>query len=271
MKKNIFLYIIAIVLVFVSCSKDDSTSPTVKYITINLQIGGDSTLNLSGGSTPFTYSNSDKEFVKKEENIVTTRSSNIINFVPEVPTKFTAYFIANETKNGYSINQFVDSIPVYTGSNYITVPAMKYKVYVSNYKDPGREINGYGGDWYDGYYTDPMQWPFPESSTTLYLYGDSALDFTNSVSGEVKLINPFAAIAIYNNQYVIGYPFYFSHSETTSVLTTDKQWYYLYVNCYRTNSAPIYIFSFSNILTFNDIVIYPSANKIYQIIIDNSK
>ncbi len=51
MKKIVSLYIIAVALIFSSCTKDNAPT-TAKYVTVNLQIGADTTLNLSGGSIP---------------------------------------------------------------------------------------------------------------------------------------------------------------------------------------------------------------------------
>jgi hypothetical protein len=275
MKKIVFLFIsIITAFTFASCSEDSSTPATAKYVTINLQIGGDSTLNLSGGSTPFTYSNNDKEFVSGK-TLLSTRATvdgvNVPDFVPEVPTKFTAYLIAHETKNGYSTNQFVDSVSVHTGSNYITVPAMKYKVYVSNYKNPRLETNTWSWEnWYSGYYSNPMGEGMPYSSTTLYLYGDSTLDFTKGAVGEIKMTNPYAAVCIYKNEYVISTPYDYNNSNLKCGIIS--KWYYLYINCAKFNKTNLYILlgNFpghpqSQNFTFVEPV---TANNIYQYVFE---
>lgn len=274
MKKIVFLYIIiAVALFFASCSDDNSTtSSTAKYVTVNLQIGTDSTLNLSGGSTPFTYNNSAQKLVMGK-TLTATRAVidgvTVPDFVPEVLTKFTAYLIANENKNGFSTNQFVDSVPVYTGSNYITVPAMKYKVYVSNYKYSGMETNTWNyQNWYSGYYQNPMGEGMPYSTTTLYLYGESDLDFTNGAVGEVVLTNPYAAVCIYKNKYVMSTPY--DYNNNSKECGVKGNWYYLYINCAKFNSTNLYIllgnfpdYPYSKNFTLT----YPiTANKIYQYI-----
>ncbi|MCH3984811.1 MAG: hypothetical protein LKK21_06680 [Prevotella sp.] len=261
MKRIIFLYIIAGTLVFASCA--DDTPPTAKYVTVNLQIGGDSTLNLSGGSTSFDYSNSTKDFIKP---ISATRAVvngvNVPDFVPEVPKQFTAYLIANENKNGYSINQFVDSVTVHTGSNHITVPAMKYKVYVSNYKYPGMETNTWNWEnWYSGHFSSPMEWPFPGSTTILYLYGkNEKMDFTNGAVGEIKMTNPYAAVCVYKNEYVRTPPIAYTKGEYFS---QKGNWFYTYINCASSSRTNIGIMITPNIwyTYFNDKI---SANQIYQ-------
>jgi hypothetical protein len=265
MKKIVSLYIIAVALIFSSCTKDNAPT-TAKYVTVNLQIGADTTLNLSGGSTSFNYNNSAKEFIKKP--IVATRAIvngvNVPDFVPEVPKQFTAYLIANENKNGYSINQFVDSVTVHTGSNHITVPAMKYRVYVSNYKYPGMETNTWSwGNWYSGEFSNPMEWPFPGSSTILYLYGKNEnMDFTNGAVGEIQMTNPYAAVCVYKNEYVKTPPIAYTNEEYFS---QKGNWYYTYINCASSLTTNIGIRIIPNwwYTTFNDNI---SANQIYQYI-----
>jgi len=226
MKRIIFLYIIAGALVFASCA--DDTPPTAKYVTVNLQIGGDSTLNISGGSTSFDYSSSAKEFIKKP--ISATRAVvdgiNIPDFVPEVPKKFTAYIVASDINNeGWIIKEY--TAEVHTGSNNVTIQApnheVSYRVYVTNY--PQNLI-----DWY--IWPDALK-QMPESSPTLYLYGKSKLTFTSNINdrgvltGEVKMINPYAAVCVYKNEYVTGAPYDYNHTTTLS-----GNWYYLYINCF---------------------------------------
>ena len=266
MKKIVSLYIIATALIFASCT-DDTTPVTAKYVTVDLQIGGDSTLNLSGGSTSFDYNSSAKEFIKKplSPTRAIVNGVNVPDFVPEVPKQFTAYLIANENKNGYSINQFVDSVTVHTGSNHITVPAMKYRVYVSNYKYSGRETNMWNWEnWYSGHFLSPMEWFFPESSTTLYLYGkDENMDFTNGAVGEIVLTNPYAAVCVYKNEYVKTPPIAYTNGEYFS---QKGNWYYTYINCassFTTTNMGIIITPNLWASPFNDNI---SANQIYQYI-----
>ncbi len=278
MKKIVFLYIIiAVALLFASCSDDDSTtSSTAKYVTINLQIGTDSTLNISGGSTPFTYS--DKEFVKGK-TFITTRGSGITDFVPVVPTKFKAYLLASEdvyTSSWQLIiakDDVIDSVTVHTGSNYISVPKYKYKIYVTNYSN-GTEMNK--NAWYN--------WPdalahLPAGSTTLYLYGknDTLKEERNEehgdiMTGEVKMINPYAAVCVYNNNYVTGNP-----SDWSGTTALSDNWYYLYKNCSSGKISlgmkiPITYLNSSGHTVNRSSYIYDtiSANYIYQYIIDDN-
>lgn len=262
--------------VFASCSKDDPTPSTVKYVTINLQIGGDSTLSLSGGGTSFDYSNSTKEFIKP---ISATRAVvdgvNVPNFVPKVPKTFTAYLVANENTTTYPSGkdnaQVIASVTVHTGSNHITVPAMKYKVFVTNYSNGNEKTDNGWSNWYT--YPDALA-HLPAGSTTLYLYGKSDLDFTNGAVGEVRMTNPYAAICVYKNKYVTGNP---SDWSGTTALRGD--WYYLYKNCFWEGSEqislgmeiPITYINSSRQTVNRSSYIYDtiSANYIYQYIIDN--
>lgn len=223
MKKIVSLYIIATALIFASCT-DDTTPVTAKYITVDLQIGGDSTLNLSGGSTSFDYSNSTKEFIEKP--IVATRGSDIADFVPEVPKQFTAYIVASDIySEGWIIKKY--TAEVHTGSNYVTIQApdhqVNYTVYVTNYPQNFT-------DWY--IWPDALK-QMPESTTELYLYGKSKLNFTSNkngggvLTGEVEMTNPYAAVCVYNNNYVTGNP-----SDWSGTTALSDNWYYLYINCF---------------------------------------
>jgi hypothetical protein len=98
MKKIVFLFIsIITAFTFASCSEDSSTPATAKYVTINLQIGADTTLTLSGGSTSSAYNSSVKKF-ESGKTLLSTRATvdgvNVPDFVPEVPNTFTAYIIS---------------------------------------------------------------------------------------------------------------------------------------------------------------------------------
>lgn len=276
MKKIVFLFIsIITAFAFASCSEDRSTPATAKYVTINLQIGEDSTLNLSGGNTPFTYS--DKEFVKGK-TFITTRGSGITDFVPVVPTKFKAYLLASEdvyTSSGQCIiakDAVIDSVTVHTGSNYISVPKYKYKIYVTNYSN-GTEMNK--NAWYN--------WPdalahLPAGSTTLYLYGKNDTlkeerneEYGNIMTGEVKMINPYAAVCVYNNNYVTGNP-----SDWSGTTALNGDWYYLYKNCSSGKISlgmkiPITYINSSGYTVNGSSYIYDtiSANYIYQYIIND--
>jgi hypothetical protein len=270
MKRIVFLYIIAGALVFASCSEDDPTPSTVKYVTINLQIGGDSTLSLSGGSTPFAYNNGEKEFIKGKTLISTRAIINgvtVPDFVPKVPNTFTAYFVANENTTKYPTAkdnaQVIDSVTVHTGNNYITVPAMKYKVFVTNYSN-GNEMNYPGwSNWYT--YPDALG-QLPAGCTTLYLYGKNEnMDFTNGAVGEIQMTNPYAAVCVYNNNYILQPP-YDNNGHTDFVLS--GQWYYCYIRSLSsTTTTNIAINRSTNYKGIREQI---SPNNIYQYIIDDN-
>ena len=273
MKKIVFLYIIiAVALLFASCSDDDSTtSSTAKYVTINLQIGADTTLTLSKGSTSFAYNSSIKEF-ESRKTLISTRAVidgvTVPDFVPKVPNTFTAYFVANENTTKYPTAkdnaQVIDSVTVHTGNNYITVPAMKYKVFVTNYSN-GNEMNYPGwSNWYT--YPDALG-QLPAGCTTLYLYGKNEnMDFTNGAVGEIQMTNPYAAVCVYNNNYILQPPH--DNNGLTDFVLSNNKWYYCYIRSLNsTITANIAINKSTN---YKGIIEQVSANNIYQYIIDDN-
>ena len=289
MKKIVFLYIIiAVALFFASCSDDDSTtSSTAKYVTINLQIGTDSTLNISGSSTPFTYNNSAQKLVMGK-TLTATRAVidgvTVPDFVPEVPNTFTAYILASKDlydsnwNRLVAIDDVINSITVHTGSNFVTIPntyngktisfsASDLKIYVTNYSH-GAEMGNHS--WYT--WADSLN-HIPQRSTKLYLYGHSNslqektdTKYGNILIGEVKMNNYYAAACVYKNKYIQTTPIcYWSDDldNTPNTFAQSGDWYYIYINCaqHSTTNMGIEITPHNGYTPFNDNI---SANNIYQ-------
>ncbi|MCH3992560.1 MAG: hypothetical protein LKH27_06215 [Prevotella sp.] len=298
MKKIVFLFIYIITaFTFASCSEDSSTQATAKYVTINLQIGADTTLTLSGGSTSSAYNSSVKKF-ESGKTLLSTRATvdgvNVPDFVPEVPNTFTAYILASkylqDPSNWQALankDDVIDTVTVHTGSNFVTIPntykgkninfsASDLKIYVTNYSN-GTEMNN--NAWYN--WSGALA-QLPAGSTTLYLYGkndtlkeERSEEYGDIMTGEVKMINPYAAVCVYKNNYVTGNP---SDWSGTTALSGD--WYYLYKNCFWGNAPgqislglniPITYINNSGNAVKGSSWIYDtiSANYIYQYIIDN--
>ena len=264
MKKIVFLFIsIITAFTFASCSEDSSTQATAKYVTINLQIGADTTLTLSGGSTSSAYNSSVKKF-ESGKTLLSTRATvdgvNVPDFVPEVPNTFTAYIVASDINNdGWIIQEY--TAEVHTGSNYVTIQApnhqVNYRVYVTNYSQNSK-------DWYT--WSDATS-QLPQSSTTLYLFGTSKnLQLNNNIlSGEVKMENYYAAVCIYNNNYILQPP-HDNNGNTDFVLS--GQWYYCYIRSLSsTTTTNIAINRSTNYKGIREQI---SPNNIYQYIIDDN-
>src|SRR5690606_31332953 len=111
-------------------------------------------------------------------------NNEVPDFQPEYPNQYTAYFVADETiGEEITKGELVKTLTVNEGDNTITLPAIKYKVYVTNYTGIGA--------WYT--WPDALQ-QLPITSNTLYMYGNNTVDYYNEDSGEVIVETPYAAI-----------------------------------------------------------------------------
>lgn len=267
-KASFILAILFATFLFAGCSDNDtSTGPALEYVKVNLQIGTDSTLDLSGNSTPFIYSAGAKSLVKGNP-LTITRSSDIVDFVPVIPTTFTAYLVASQdlyTSEGQAIitkGTVLNSITVHTGSNYISVPKYGCNIYVTNYSD-GTETQQYS--WIT--WKDPLD-HLPAGTTKLYLYGkNEALTeeendtYGEILTGEVKMSNPYAAVCVYKNAQVTGYP-----TDWSGTVGLSGAWYYIYKNCSKglTDLGLIIPLQNNQQTYLSDEI---SANHIYQYVI----
>lgn len=107
----------------------------------------------------------------------------------QFPTQFKAYFVSQETKGQYQQNQVVKIIDVVEGANTVTIPALKYKVIVTNYTftNTNNLLN-------------QNKEQLPQKSQTLYLYGDNSIDYSTQTTGEVEVKNDYAALQVYKNE-----------------------------------------------------------------------
>ena len=149
----------------------------------------------------------------------------IDDFVPVIPNKYIAYFVAAEDKDSYKTGDIVKIISVNPGNNSITVPDIKYNIYVTNYNNKLSTEN----DLID------IQTKLPDASDSLYLSGDTTGVKFNNVNGgkiSVSLKNLYAAVAVRNNDLTDGVTFAKDILKPIPyVLDTSKKWYYLYIKC----------------------------------------
>lgn len=173
------------------------------------------------------------------------------------PGGYKAYFVSKETKGEYTVGQLVKVIDVVAGGNTITVPKLNYDIYVTNYEKEG--------DWYT--WNDAIE-QLPQTSTEIYLYGKNTINYSTVTEGTVELVNPYAAVMIYNNQWINGTPL--SYDTNQSYFSTPSgSWFVLYVRNSNTNTKiPISIAGNPNQhYTLNKNI---EANNIYQYTIDGS-
>ena len=90
------------------------------------------------------------------------------DFTPVLPTSFKAYFVSADATPYYAKGSIVKIANVVTGDNSITLPDIKYNVYVTNMESnlkvdntKDKEVN-----------ISSIYKSFPESNDFIYLYSD---------------------------------------------------------------------------------------------------
>lgn len=170
-----------------------------------------------------------------------------------LPETFTAYLVAKEKKGQYNPGDLIQTEIVGSGANSLTVPKMKMTIYVTNYEAPATLSDV----WYT--FPDAVQ-QLPRTSDKLYLYGKNIIDFNTSLTGEVDVQNPYAAVMIRNNNWLSGAPKSYDSDQYYTLVSDD--WYNLYIRSNNTNTmVPLNVTSGSLTLK-RDIV----PNRIYQFI-----
>lgn len=232
MKKLFFsIAALAAIVVMGSCSKDSSlnnqTAKSVGNVTVSLNVN--SGIQVSENNSSMT--NSPTRAAK-------TRAEGGTDFILDLSNyKYTAYFVAAEKAGDYNVGDLVRKVSVKGGANSISVPAIKYNIYVTNY-DPKTAIAT--GSNQESAVKD-LENQLPESSTsTLYLFGSQQnADFSNTTdatqnAATVKLTNHYAAICIAVNDFVQSV----SYRQTTTAnsrtyetsYSKNNTWFYMYIN-----------------------------------------
>ncbi len=241
MKKLIFsIAALAAIVVMGSCSKDsdltNKTAESVGNVTVSLNVN--SGIEVSGSS-----SSMDKSTVNSTKTL-TTRVGETTVTTPDPFTvdlssyKYTAYFVAAEAAGDYKAGDLVRKVTVTGGANSISVPAIKYNIYVTNY-DPTTITPATGSNQEDAIKNIENQ--LPESSTSiLYLFGSqSDADFSNTTdatknAATVKLNNHYAAVCIAANDFVNSVSYKQTTTDKSRACVTsygnNNTWFYMYIN-----------------------------------------
>ncbi|MCI1246979.1 MAG: hypothetical protein LKG14_06315 [Prevotella sp.] len=243
MRKFMLTFVILPIFISFSCSGGDAVPDQIinnseKDVTIQLRTSLDITEQTSSLARVQTY----KGLTRAGS------ASSDSSFTPDLPAAFKAYFVAAENKGQYKSGKLVKTVSVNDGTNTITVPAMKYKVFVSNY-DSNKVWST----------TDPAS-TLPESTTTLYYYGTQEKDLlSDGNTVDITLSTPYAAVAIYKNSYVSGKPVY----KDGNAYDEKGNWYYLYIRNSETDTEiPINLDGMGNqTYTLQKDI---AANQIYQ-------
>ena len=158
-----------------------------------------------------------------------SRASN--DFVATVPTSYKVYFVSAEKTEEYNKGDIVKTADVVLGDNKITLPDIKYNIYVTNYvpSTPATEAD-----------IKSMIESIPVSSSILYLVKeDDNVIFHDTKTITETLINNYAAVCIINNNFVTGAQYNTPpvNSFGMATYTLSGDWYYLYVKGTSTNTT----------------------------------
>ncbi|MCI2088938.1 MAG: hypothetical protein LKK10_11810 [Prevotella sp.] len=270
MKKIIFsIAALTAIVVMGSCSNDSDltnstvSSETVGDVTVSLNINPGVKVSESNSSMAQSTTGSANKTLTRAAITradASTSSANANNptssFTPTLPSSFTAYFVATTDEGDYKAGEIVRTATVSTGSNSLKIPAIQYKIYVTNYT-PSANITGTvtagtstettvskdslsagaEGEWN----LERLEANLPTSSTTLYLFGDSTADFsttTGTTTATVRMVNHYAAVCVAHNDFVNAVA-YDTDSKNANNITTyndggSANWYNLYI---RVNSV----------------------------------
>lgn len=153
-------------------------------------------------------------------------------YVHVVPTSFTLHVIADETKGQFVKDQIIKTTTVTTGSNTVSLPKMKLRLVASNYTATTNWVT---------WNKQSSIGQFPQTSTTLYYYGDVKENFANTNTATLVMENPYAGIMIKKNQWTNGVPSSYDTNQSY-FLDTATDWYILYSRNNNTNTkVPIII------------------------------
>ena len=140
----------------------------------------------------------------------------------QYPESYTAYFVSAETKGQYTLGQLIKTITVNEGTQTVTVPKLKYDVYVTNYQKEGNWFT-----WNDAVAQLPL------SSEALYLFGKNTIDYSATDNGTVEVLNPYAAVMVLDNQYVTGAPRFYGDGKD---YVKAGDWWLRYIRLDNTNT-----------------------------------
>lgn len=267
MKKILFsIAALAAMIMFGACSNDSdltgntTNSKSVGDVTVSLNIN--SGVSVSESNSSMAQSTASKTLtraaVTRADASTTSATTNnpTADFSPKLPSTFTAYFVATADEGDYKKGEIVRTASVNTGSNSLTIPAIHYQVYVTNYT-PSADITGgtfkAGSSTNTEVYVDSLkageegkanlerlEANLPTSSTNLYLFGDSTADFSNTTGtamATVRMVNHYAAVCVAHNDFVsaVNYATDSKNADNVTMYNDggSTKWYNLYI---RVNS-----------------------------------
>ncbi|MCI1741869.1 MAG: hypothetical protein LKI18_05810 [Prevotella sp.] len=265
--------VMTLIMIMSSCSKDSEFTPETENSVSSSNIK-EISLNLNAG---IEVSEENNTFSNNSETKASTRAavSTPANFRAELPSQFTAYFVAAEATNEYAKGAIVRKVTVSNGNNNISVPAIKYHIYVTNY-DPATAPNADNHSNQESA-IEAIETSLPQNSTTLYLYGKNDADFsstTSTANATVTLTNHYAAVCVANSH--VESVKHKADQNTTISQDTDYKlnkegtWYYMYIKAPSSGTVltnlDIMVKGFSDITDGKEYIFSENitADNIYQ-------
>lgn len=294
MKKLIFsIAALAAIVVMGSCSKDSSlnnqTEKSVGSVTVSLNVN-------SGIEVSESSSSLNNQTAKSETSTragISTRADGdnetpTTSFAADLSTTtYTAYFVATTAQGDYKAGQIVRKISGIkeNTATSVSVPAISYTVYVTNYSTNAPDQGGQEAD------VTSLEDNLPESSTVLYLFGKDTADLSSGASQDIKvtLNNKYAAVCVANNDFVTGVTYTPTTSltstsnysldswQTTETAWNDKApWYYIYIRADKSATSNSTIALNTANMGGNASTTWPlnkaiSADQIYQYTVKSVK
>ena len=229
MRKVIFMLAVVLLTLIVGCTKEREVIVVVPNVEVHL---------------------STKSVFNVEQEGFSTRSTTT-EYQHVYPTSYKAYFIAAESKGPYTSGQLVTTIDVKEGMQTVTVPKLKYTVYVTNYEKEG--------SWYT--WEKPLD-QMPHASDVLYLFGSNVIDYGTQLDGEVKVQNPWSAIMIENHELFDPLQVPKEYTSGKNYKLTDG-WWLLYVRN-KHNTAVWMKYPRATHSTHLSLTLEVDPNKVYK-------
>lgn len=213
-----------------------------------------------------TFEFGTKTLITESDGVFAKGTTGFDNtYVHTLPTTFTARFVCDEDRGQYKKGEVIKSLTVVNGVNQVlSLPKLKYKVYVSNYVMPNQnETQNY--PWY---YTAGtlanISTQIPAYSNEILLFGIETIDYTTVTTGTVTLTNFFSAVMVKNNSSVASAPFFNYSGNPLYTLVANNTWYLLYIRNTTTNSQVPLTFNAPNMGWVYQLNKPIEGNKIYQ-------
>lgn len=183
----------------------------------------------------------------------------------QTPEFANVIFVADETKGKYTQGQVIEYMNLSTNTAHtITIPALKYKVYATNYNhDMPQKGDMVQGKWYTNNNAFSQM---PGASTTLLMHGSATIDYSvANATGEVTMTNPYSAVMIRNNEnlHTTVAPLFQGQNGRDYILVDNNKWYLLYIRANTTNTKVTLAYNVNN-TNFVNLTKNIVANKIYQ-------